>query len=807
MHIVQRWLKQYTDVRLSPEEITERLTMIGLEFESVERPGDKYKGFVVGEVLDVQRHPKADRLTVCRVAVGKETLQIVCGAPNVAAGQKVPVGLVGATVPRNQHDPSGKPFVLSKVSLRGVESSGMICSALELDLGKDSEGILVLEPEAKVGQPLAVYLGLDDVVYDVEITPNRPDWLSHIGFARELSVLTGKPVKIPAVRLKEGKEPISRHLSITVKDAVNCPRFAARMIRGVRIAPSPKWLQEWLTLAGLRPINNIVDITNFVMYECGHPMHAFDYALLDKGQLVIRPAHNNLRFTTLDGKEHTMPEGAVMVCDGNKEVSIAGVMGGANSEIRPDTVDVVLESAYWNPSSIRRTAKALGISTDASQRFERGADPNAVPYALNRAAALVCELAGGTLLKGAIDVYPKPIRPRRVTLRPARANAVLGTAIRPSQMVGYLKPLGLRPVKRTSAQITFSVPTFRVDLEREIDLIEEVARVYGYNNIEDKTRTSVDFVQPFAKDTPADLIREKAVAAGLREVITNSMQDEYRSGLGRRAPVKILNPQNQDMIHLRTGLVPGMLDVVARNIRASVFDMRLFEIGHVFSMSDPGEATLVEKYREEERIALLLTGNAEEQHWSRQARTVDFFDMKGVVEGLLRALALDKWRLISYSTDDGLTEDALALEIHGSYAGHFGRVRAEVLKFFGIEQDVFVAEFVLAPLSGVEGREFEPLPRYPRVRRDVAFGVREELEAGAIIEVIRASAGELLQGVDVFDVYQGANLPAGTKSLAFTLDLLSREGTLTESDIDAVMQRVINGVQESCGATLRGVKE
>jgi len=806
MRIVQGWLKQYTDVRLSPDEITERLTMTGLEFESVSKPGDRYNGFLVGEVLDVQRHPKADRLTVCRVNVGKETLQIVCGAPNVQAGQKVPVGLIGATVPHNTHDPSGKPFVLSKVSLRGVESSGMICSALELDLGKDGDGILVLDASAKVGQPLAKYLGLDDVVYDVEITPNRPDCLSHIGFARELSVLTGKPVTFPKTPLKESGEPISRYLSVTVKDHEQCPRFAARMIRGVRIGPSPKWLQEWLTLAGLRPINNVVDITNFVMYECGHPMHAFDHALLDGGALVIQPAGKGVRFTTLDGREHTMPEGAIMICDANKPVSVAGVMGGANSEIRPETVDVVLEGAYWNASSIRRTAKALGVSTDASQRFERGGDPNAVPYALSRAAALVLEIAGGTLLKGTIDVYPKPIRPARVTLRPARANAVLGTSITPAQMVKYLKPLGVRPAKRNAKGITFTIPTFRIDLEREIDLIEEIARVHGYNNIEDKTRTSVDFVQPFEKISTADRLRDKAVGLGLCEVITNSMQDTQRAAFGGREPVKILNPQNQDMVVLRTSLVPGMLDVVARNIRSSVFDMRLFEIGHIFALSKPGEVTLVENYLEEERIGLLLTGNAESGHWSRSARSVDFFDMKGVVVGLLRALGLDKWRLISYSTADGLTDDALALEIQGSYIGHFGRVRGEVLKFFGIEQDAYIAEFALQPLAGRADRLFEPLPRFPRVRRDVAFGVRQDMPAGAIVEVIRKSAGELLQSVDVFDVYQGANLAPDTKSLAFTLELLSREGTLTEGEIDAVLQRVIHRVQEECGATLRGVK-
>jgi phenylalanyl-tRNA synthetase beta chain len=806
MHIVQSWLKKYTDVRWSPEDIAERLTMTGLEFESVERPGARYDGFVVGEVVETQKHPKADRLTVCRVNIGKEVLQIVCGAPNVAAGQKVPVGLIGATVPKNQHDPEGKPFVLSKVTLRGVESSGMICSAHELDLGKDADGIMVLEQDAKVGRPLADHFGLNDVVYDIEITPNRPDWLSHIGFARELAVLTGKPVKFPAVRLKEGKEPIRKYLGITVQDRVNCPRFAARMIRGVKVGPSPVWLQQCLTLAGLRPINNIVDITNFVMYECGHPMHAFDYALLEGGKIVVRQAGDGVKFTTLDDKEHQIPSASVMVCDAVKPVSVAGVMGGANSEIRPDTVDVVLEAAYWNPSSIRRTARALGMSTDASQRFERGADPNAVGFALDRAAAFVLELAGGVLLKGVIDVYPKPIKPHTVDMRPARVNAVLGTRLKPAAMVKHLQALGLRTVKKSAAKITFAIPTFRVDLDREIDLIEEVARVHGYNNIEDKTRSSVDFVQDLAKVIPADVVRDRAVAAGLMEVVTNSMQDESRARLGGKPPVRILNPQNQDMLMLRASLLPGMLDVVVRNIRNGEPDLRLFEVGHVFSVAEEGSTELVPGYHEEERVAVVLTGVSARRHWSSAVRPVDLYDIKGEVAALLDAFALDKWRFISYSTANGLTGDALGIEIHGSYAGFLGTVRSDVLKFFGIEQDVAVAEIALAPLGGARKVKYQPLPRFPKVRRDVAFELRQDLAAGDVSALIRESAGELLQAVDVFDVYQGAHLAAGTKSLAFTLELQSRERTLTEAEIEAVMQRVIGRVQEAYGATLRGVK-
>jgi phenylalanyl-tRNA synthetase beta chain len=803
MKVLQSWLRHYSAFKIPPDELADRLTMLGLEFENVEHLGEKYRGFVVGKVVECERHPNADKLSRCQVNIGNRTVQIVCGAPNVAAGQKVAVGLAGTTVPHNQHDPGGAPFVLSVVQIRGVESHGMICSEYELDLGNDADGIMVLDESAKVGQPLADYLGLEDVVYDVEITPNRPDWLSHAGIAREIGILTGKRPSAPEVRLKESATPIGKFLRVSVEDKKNCPRFAARMIRGVRIAPSPRWMQNALRNAGLRPINNVVDVTNYVMLDCGHPMHAFDHSLLAGGRIIVRQAEPGTRFTTLDGKDHTLPEGTVMVCDAEREVSVAGVMGGANSEIRESTTDVVLEAAYWNPSNIRRTAKALGISTDASQRFERGADPNVIPHALDRAAQLVLETAGGTLLKGRLDVYPKPIRPRPVTLRPSRVNTVLGTSLSRTQIVRFMNLLDVRPKVVGKDLIRCTIPTYRVDLEREIDLIEEVARIYGYDAIEEKTSASVDFSHPVGRERLADRLRTILVGLGFNEAITNSMHDQRRASLVPGTPVRILNPLSQDMAFLRTSLVPGLLDTVIRNKSFGNADLRFFEIGHVFRVDPASAQRLVGDFHEDERVCLLLTGQALPRQWGLPARAVDFFDLKGETAAFLSKITLDKWRFISYSTSDGLTDETLGVEIQGASAGYLGRVRSEVRDAFGIEQDVFIAEFVLSVLDVPDTRRFEPISRYPRVRRDVAFVLDRDISAGSVIEQIRESGGSLLQNVDLFDVYEGESLGGGKKSFAFALELMSREKTLTDAEIDAVVRGIAGSVEKRFGAVLR----
>ena len=806
MKIVHSWLQEYIHFSLTPEVLAERLGKLGLEVASITRPGEKYKSFVVGEVLSCERHPQADRLTVCKVSVGREVLQIVCGAPNVAPAQKVAVALIGATVPRDQHDPDGKPFVLSHVALRGVASFGMICSEYELDLGPDAEGILVLDPKAKTGEGLATHLGLDDIVYDTEITPNRPDWLSHLGVAREIGVLVKRPPKRPSVRLKEGKHLLRKVLSITVQDKKNCPRFAARMIRGVTISSSPEWLQKRLRNAGLRPINNVVDVTNYVMYECGHPLHAFDYALLRGGMIVVRQSAPGATFTTLDGKEHVLPPGSVMVCDAEREVSIAGIMGGANSEIRETTVDVVLEAAYWNPASIRRTAKGLGISTDASQRFERGADPNCVEYALNRAAALIIDLAGGELLAGKIDVYTKKLRERVVPLRISRVNSLLGTSLKKNDIMSFLGLLGIATRQKKPDTLACKVPTYRIDLEREIDLIEEVARVYGYDRIEAKSRAYVILDQPFPTKSLPERAREILIGAGFSEALSGSMQDQFRARIGGGEPVRLLNPLGVEMAFLRTSLVPGLLDAIRRNQNFGNPDLRFFEIGHIFRVDPSFPERIVEDFVEEERVALALTGEAAPRQWSAPARKADMYDLTGAVAEFAEKLSLDKARFISYSTSDGLTESTLSIEIHGGYAGFLGRVREDILSKCGVEGDVFVAELLLSSLTPRRKMKYEQLPRYPKVRRDISVFIDRNLALGTVEQMIRQAGGELLVGVNVFDVYEGEKAPHGKKSLAFSLELISKQKTLTDTEIETAVRQIVHALESEFGATLRSVQ-
>ncbi|MDH3251151.1 MAG: phenylalanine--tRNA ligase subunit beta, partial [Ignavibacteria bacterium] len=732
-------------------------------------------------------------------------IQIVCGAPNVAAGQKVVVGLLGATVPRNQHDAAAPPFVLSRVKLRGVESSGMICSEYELDLGKDADGIMVLGGNARVGQPFAKHFGLEDVVYDVEITPNRPDWLSHIGVAREIGAAVGKKIRLPRVRIKEGTHRASSMLKISVEDTTNCPRFAARVIRGVTIGPSPAWLQQALRNVGMRPRNNIVDVTNYVMLEYGQPLHAFDYELLRGGTIIVRQVKKPTPFRTLDGKEHQLPSGTVMVCDAEREVSIAGIMGGENSEIRDTTVDVVLESAYWNPSAIRRAAKKLGISTDASQRFERGGDPNIPVIALNRAAELIASVAGGEILKGVVDVYPKKIPPRRIPLRVDRVNAVLGTSLRRPEIVRILRILEIIPVGKKGSATVFEVPTFRVDVTREIDLIEEVARVYGYDRILEKKSATIDFSHPFPREKTADRVRDVLIGGGFQECITNSMQQQWKAKLARRAAVPILNPQNRDMECLRTSLVPGLLDTVARNKNFGNHDLRLFEIGHVFSLDATGRRVPVEGFLEEHKVCLVVTGLSTPTQWNSTPVPVSVFDLKGEVKRLLGLLGLDKSELISYSTTDGLTDQTLTIEIHNGYAGYLGRVTSEVLQAFGIEEQVFVAELDLAALEVTSGRSFRALGKFPKVVRDVALVVSRGTAVGDVEKAIWQASSPLLQSVTLFDVYEGENIPPGTRSLAFSLALQSPDKTLTDEEIDREVRRIVEAAGMSLGATLRSI--
>ena len=804
MRISHQWLKQYVDITIAPRTLAERLSMAGLEVENVEDQAKPFENFVVGLVKEVRPHPNANRLTVCVVDVGGESLQVVCGAPNVATGQKVAVGRAGATVPRNQHDPEGKPFTLSRTTIRGVESDGMICSEYELGLGDDAQGILVLQEKASVGTPLAKHLRMTDTIYDIEVTANRGDWMSHIGVAREVSALTGRAWRRPAIKLKESRRRAEAFATIRIADRKNCPRYCGRVLFGVKIAPSPNWMQDRLIAVGIRPINNVVDITNFVLMETGHPLHAFDYDRLAGHAIVVKRAAAGDRFTTLDGKERTLRSDTLMICDSERPIAVAGIMGGANTEISDSTTNVLLESAFFDPSSVRRTAKALGLSTEASQRFERTADVEMARYAVDRASQLMAELAAAEVLRGVLDVYPGKKRPRTVRLRVTRANEILGTSLSIGAIQSHLKSLSLPSAQVTKNVLAVSIPSYRNDLVQEIDLIEEVARMVGYDAIDTTMRATIDFSTHSEGPDVRSRFRSHFVGAGFNEILAPSLQSRPVARLEGQEPIEVLNPVSQEMSALRTSLLPGVLQVIRHNMNQSSKDLRFFEFGHVFGWSGKDWGTL-DDVQEEERLLVALTGSRPVLRAGLGGEPYSIFDIKGELEAFLSKFFLDNNRLICYDSEETLTVENVGVEIQGTYAGHFGMVRREVCARFDIDQDVYVAELVVGRLkehfSGK--RSFSSLPRYPSVRRDLAFIVAEPVPSGDVESAIRRSAGEILESVELFDLYTGAPLDAGKKSLAYTLVFQPTDRTLTDADVDAVVASIVRGVRQACGGELR----
>ncbi len=810
MRISLNWLKEYINFSYSPEDLAQRLTMVGLEVENIEYLGKKYANFVVGEVLEVSKHPNADKLSVCKVNSGKEILQIVCGAPNVAPRQKVALGLIGAEVPRNQHDPNGKPFKLTQVKIRGVESFGMICSAYELDLGDDSNGILVLDQNARVGQELSRYFGLDDIVYEVGITPNRPDAMNHIGIAREVAALIGKSLRMPSLKIKESKKKASDFASIKIDLKSLCPRYTAKVILGVHVGPSPKWMQERLSAVGLRPVNNIVDVTNYVLMECGHPLHAFDYDKLNGHSVIVKTANSGDQFITLDHKKRTLADDTLMICDAKGYLAIAGVMGGLNSEISDTTVNVLLESAYFNPQSIRRTSKRFGLSTDASQRFERGADSNITEWAVNRTAILIQQLAGGEILKGVLDAYPKKIQPKKVSLRIHKANELLGTSLTEKNILSYLKKINILPIssskQKKSTGIQFSIPTYRPDIEREVDLIEEVARVHGYDNIKTLTNTHYTFTDNAPQIEFVEILREWLLGSGYNEVISNSMQDETTASIVLDNIVKIANPISREMSSLRTSLVPGILQIIRDNIFHGSRDLRLYEIGKIY-LKNPvvNTARSVDDFKEYDRLLLAFTGANNPLNWSEKQRAVDLYDVKGELQTLMKKISLDKIKFIPYPNTKALTPNGLAIEINGVEAGLLGNVSSELLKRFEIEQDVFVAELSIEALNKFKanGRKYQSLSKFPSVLRDIAFIVDKTVPVESLATEIQKTGSSLLTKVELFDIYTGTQLDAKKKSCAFALEFKSEERTLSQEEVDQFMQKIIHQISTKFEAVIR----
>jgi len=792
MKVTYRWLKEYVDFRESAEQIADKLTNAGFEVEEIQPLVQPFHGVVVGQVTSVTKHPNADKLSICTVETPQGAYQVICGAPNVAEGQTVPFARVGAELPNG--------FKIKKAKIRGVESFGMICSKEELGLEKQSAGIWAFEQNWPAGEDVYQLLSArQDFLFDFFITPNRPDCLSVTGIAREIAALTAGSLKMPQPHVPEDRtQKIEETVKVTVDDTEGCPRYAARLIRGVQIKPSPAWMQERLEAVGIRPINNIVDITNYVLMELGQPLHAFDLAQISAAHITVRRSRPGEKFVTLDDKERELPENTVMICDSEKAVAIGGIMGGQNSEVGESTKDILLESAYFNPERIARSSKKLGLSTEASQRFERGTDPNGVIRAIDRAAQLMAELADGTVAAGIVDVYPQPILPNEIILRPERVNRVLGAHLSREEIERTLTSIGLS-VEGTRVQ----APTFRPDLKQEIDLIEEVARLVNFSNLPTREETSLRYEIPEStQDNLVSYLRENTLQLGLQEVFTNSMLKEREAApFYHGDPVRILNPISDDMAVMRPSLLPGLLRSTAHNINRNMTDVRIFEIGRMFRNYVPNQIP-----EQPYGLAAAISGRRFREGWSAPPQKIDFYDIKGYLENFLSKIFLDNWQFILYDKASYMAEnECLAVQCEDHIIGLCGKIKPEISALFGISDSVYAFELnvdLLQKHLSFE-RSYQPIARYPYSERDLALVLDEQIPAGAVLDLIRKTGAPLLTEVDVFDVYTGDKIPPGQKSLAIRMRFQSKERTLSDKEVDKIFHKIIRRSEKEFDAHLR----
>jgi phenylalanyl-tRNA synthetase beta chain len=791
MKVSYKWLKGLVDFDWSPEELAAKLTDAGVEVETITPLGKGLEKVVVAEIKRIQKHPQADHLSVCEVEIGSEFLQIVCGAPNVQEKAKVPVALIGAKLPIGME--------ITKTALRGVDSFGMICSEKELGIGEDQKGVMILPSQLEIGLPVSVALDLEDWILDLDLTPNRADCLSVIGVARDVAALSGGSLKKPPTKFSEADGAAKDWVEVEIQDSAACPRYAARVILEVKIGESPFWLKRKLESVGMRPINNVVDVTNFVMMETGHPLHAFDYDLFSQKKVVVRRARRAEKFVTLDEVERELSDQILLITDGKKPVAIAGIMGGMESEVASNTKNILLESAYFDPKVIRRGRISLGISTEASQRFERGVDPNGVVNAALRACGLLQELAQGKVLKGVVDNYPSPILPARVTLRPQRANQILATDLKPEEMGQILRSLDMEVVQNQDLKVT--IPTFRPDLSREIDLIEEITRIHGYDKIQTSLRASGELVTRVSEKERA-VARLKLLLAGngFFEVLTNNLVDPkvLKKVCPQLPAIKLQNPLSEEMSVLNTSLSYGLLSVISRNKNRKEENLRIFELGKVYL------AKKNELPQEELHLGLALSGKQEPIHWGTRETKVDLYDLKGVLEWLTESFYLS-FRLSPKKNALLKSGSSFEIEIESQAAGILGEVAEGILELFQIKDSVFAADLDLEKLLACipKNRPFLPLPKFPPVDRDIAIVVNEDVLSERITDKIKTVGGDSVEELVLFDVYRGKQIPPGKKSLAYSIRYRSRDKTLTDEEVDTIHQKVISELGMSFGAGLR----
>lgn len=812
MKISYNWLKTYLKVELPAADVAALLTDCGLEVEGIEEfqsVKGGLKGLLTGEVKSCMRHPNADKLSLTTVDIGTGALlQIVCGAPNVAEGQKVIVAPVGTTV----YPVTGEPFEIKKSKIRGEVSEGMICAEDEIGLGQSHAGILVLPPDAPVGLPASRYFKMeDDQVFEIGLTPNRVDAASHLGVARDLSALINlhhQPAEIVNVVWPEvqhcSRDLKGRSIDVEVLDVTGCPRYSGITIEGVEVAESPEWLRNRLKSIGVGPINNIVDITNFVLHECGQPLHAFDADKITGGKVVVRRAAAGEKFVTLDGVERQLSVNDLMICNTSDSMCIAGVFGGLQSGITVETKTVFIESAYFNPASIRKTGKEHGLKTDASFRFERGADPNITLYALKRAALLIREIAGGKISSDIIDVYPKPVEPASIRLEYAYVDSFTGKQIEPAVIRAILGSLGIEVVTEDAAGCVVRVPTGKVDVTRPVDLVEEVLRIYGYNQIPvpDKLSFSLPAVAGFSDEALQEKISSFLADNGFSELLTNSLTKSVYSTSAGNLPedaVHLLNPLSQDLGILRQELLHTGLEAIQYNRNRKQTDIRFFEFGKSYHRRESG-------FHESRHLTLFLSGNRTEESWNGDTRRVDFFLLKGFVQRILQLCGIDVRRAVVDHFDSESISGGTGFRLGERTLVRFGMLKNALLRKFDITSPTCYADFdwnSLVKAARKKPVQVAEIPRFPQVRRDLSMIIAREVEFARIEEVSFRTEKKLLQAVQLFDVYDGEKIEAGKKSYAIAFMLQDEHQTLTDSIIDKTMSRLMVALEKEVGAVIR----
>ncbi len=802
MKISYNWLKQYLDFNLTPEETADKLTLLGLEVEEFEPSGYDFEGFVIGEVLEVHEHPNADRLKVCRVNQGDKEVQIVCGADNVLAGQKVAVAKTGTTLPVAMSD--GSRLTIKKMKIRGEVSEGMICAEDELGLGDDHSGILVLDSKFEPGMPLQNALGTEkDTTFEIGLTPNRPDAACHIGVARDLSAVLNKKLKNPYNVEATIAGSLDERISISIEDPDKCHRYAGMIVENVTVEDSPQWLQNRLRSIGLRPINNVVDATNFILHECGQPLHAFDYHKISGKKIVVKSFDKEKIFKTLDDVERTVPAGSLFICDGREPVAIAGVMGGESSEVSLDTKTILIESAWFDPSSIRKTSKALALQTDSSYRFERGTDPNMQLTAAKRAAELIAEISSGNIIEGCVDVNPVKTDPKEVGLRTSRVNHLLGTELSQEYVSDILSRLEIQNKMEDSDILTCTIPTFRPDIEREVDLIEEVGRIIDYNQIPVPDSVSFAAPEPLSEwEIFHNKLRTTARSLSYKEITTNSLLSPKESDLlsDKKEQIKTLNPVSQENTTLRTSLLGGFLKSLSFNLNRNASSLRFFEIGHIYKYDKIG--TWIEGIKEHSHLLIGICGYKTAETWRSEAELFDIFDLKSDMEAFFKELDISH-QLKEQATDNITLEYILDKQA----IARIQRLPEDLLKEFDVGLPAFAAEVDITELynrdiTGVTD-QFIPVSKFPPFEFDAAFIVSEDVRAGDLRKMIQSTAGEILKTTEVFDVYEGENLGKNKKSIAFRLTFLDRNKTLNIKDVEPVVQKIVHTLEKEFDAKLR----